>query len=71
MGKLTFTARVLNGGSIFLWRMIDNGIVNNFRRTNHHIYPTAELKADLSCWAEYLSFSKGPVSLSTLNQWMY
>ena len=43
MGKLTFTARVLNGGSIFLWRMIDNGIVNNFRRTNHHIYPTAEL----------------------------
>ena len=59
MGKLTFAAPVLFGGSIFLWRMIDTGIVNNFPRPNRHICPTAELKADLSCWAEYLIVSYG------------
>ena len=59
MGKLTFAARVLFGGSIFLWRMIDTGIVNNFLRPNRHICPTSELKADLSCWAEYLIVSYG------------
>ena len=47
MGKLTFAAPVLFGGSIFLWRMIDTGIVNNFPRPNRHICPTAELKAEL------------------------
>ena len=59
MGKLTFAAHVVFGGSIFLWRMIDTGIVNIFPRPNRHICPTAELKADLSCWAEYLILSYG------------
>ena len=53
VGKLNFAARVVFDGRTFLQRMIDT--VNNLRRPHHHTRPTAEIKADMSWWAEFLS----------------
>ena len=57
MGKLNFAARVVFGGRRFLRRMIDT--VNTLRRPHHHIHRTAEIKADLLWWAEFLSVFNG------------
>lgn len=53
IGKLSFACKVVKPGRMFLRRLID--LSTTVERLHHHIYISAETKADIAWWYEFLN----------------
>ena len=57
IGKLSFAAKVVKPGRLFLRRLID--LSTTVSRVNHHIHLNREAKADIRWWHDFLSVWNG------------
>ena len=53
IGKLSFAAKVIKPGRLFLRRLID--LSASFSSPSHHIYLNLEARADISWWSKFIS----------------
>ena len=66
IGKLSFAAKVVPAGRIFLRRLID--LSTSAKKLHHHIYLSTSARADIQWWQDFLPGWNG-VSLMLQEKW--
>ena len=66
IGKLSFAAKVLPAGRIFLSRLID--LSTSAKKLHHHIHLSASARADIQWWQDFLP-GWNRVSLMLQDDW--
>ena len=67
IGKLSFAAKVVPAGRLFLRRLID--LSTTVAKLHHHIRVTADARADIAWWARFLPSWNGGVSMFLDPSW--
>eukprot|EP00731_Ephydatia_muelleri_P017422 Em0010g520a len=66
IGKLSFAAKVVPAGRLFLRHLIH--LSTSVRRLHHHIHLNPEARADLQCWNSFLPSWNG-ISMFIVPEW--